>query len=662
MGKLTSVRLLLVEDNATDADLIRRTLARSNAMLARFEMETVERAADAAARLALGGIDAVLLDLTLPDGHGLGSLTAVQATAGETPIIVVTGYDDELLAIEALHRGAQDYLLKADIGGRSMARSIVYAIERRRALDSIKRNEAQLAEAQAIAHLGSFEWHPATDRVEGSSELHRIYGTRVGGSNGDDRPFSYQDFLAIVHAEDRGRVDRHLRGALDRPQEPIGFDYRIVQPSGDVRSLLVSGRVIVGDDGRPLRLTATCQDVTERKKLEDQVLLAGRMSAVGTLSGGVAHEINNPLAYVMSNIDFAHQEIGSLLGNIPQQMRDGEWHEHHSIEQLLARLTDVKEALGEARHGAERVRNIVRDLKTFSRAEEGKKRGPVVVRQVLESSINLAWNEIRHRAQLVESYGDVPAVLADPARLGQVFVNLLVNAAQAIPEGHAESNEITVTSRSYSSDMVSVEIRDTGSGIPPAHLNRIFDPFFPTKQVGSAMGLGLSICYGIVNAIGGEIQVDSEPGKGSTFRVLLRAASPSVEETSPGQYVDETQRRGRVLVIDDEPMVVATLRRILARQHEVVTTTSAKDALARLRSGQRYDAVLCDLMMPDMTGMALHDELERTLPEVAQRMIFITGGAFTPRGVEFLERVPNPRIEKPFDVSDLLTLVRGLVR
>jgi PAS domain S-box-containing protein len=645
-GKLTAVRLLLVEDDPTDADLLRRSLQRSNIVRARFELDAVDRARDAAERLQRGGYDAVLLDLTLPDSRGLETLAIVQQAAGETPIIVVTGYDDESLALEALHRGAQDYLLKGEIGGRSMARSIVYAIERRRTNDSIKRSQAQLAEAQAIAQLGSFEWHVPTDRVEGSDELCRMYGFEPD----HPRTCSFGELVDRTHVEDRRRFEAALRGAI-AAAAPVTVDYRIVRPNGDVRALQVRGRVVLDGEGQPTRLTATCQDLTERKQLENQVLLAGRMSAVGTLSGGVAHEINNPLAYVMSNLDFAEQEIAAILER-PQLDAGGA---------LGERLVGVKEALDEARHGAERVRNIVRDLKTFSKADEGKARGPVNVRQVLESSINLAWNEIRHRARLVESYEDVPAVLANEARLGQVFVNLLVNAAQSIPEGQVESNQIMVVSRSCSPDTVCVEVRDTGRGIPGAELNRVFDPFFTTKQVGSAMGLGLSICYGIVHGIGGEIQVESTPGRGSTFRVLLPAASAQALEVESDHPSEGEQRRGRVLVIDDEPMVVATLRRVLSRQHDVATTTSARDALARLQAGQRYDAVLCDLMMPDMSGMALHDTLARELPEVAEKMIFITGGAFTQRGVDFLERVHNPRIDKPFDVGTLLTLVRRYV-
>jgi PAS domain S-box-containing protein len=655
-GKLASVRLLLVEDDATDADLVRRSLRRASGLLARFDMDSVERAHDAAQHLARGGYDAVLLDLNLPDAAGLQSLATVQAAAGDTPIIVVTGYDDESLALEALHRGAQDYLLKSDIGSRSMARSIVYAIERRRIQESIQRSKAQLAEAQAIAQVGSFEWIVAADRIECSHELCRIHGRAPG----EPTVCQLAEFISHVHAADRTRVEAALRGAL-ADHAPFSIDYRIARPDGDVRALQMRGRVVLDHEGHAVRLLATCQDLTERQKLEEQVLLAGRMSAVGTLSGGVAHEINNPLAYVVSNIDFAFQEVGAFMAQVEPLVADERSRGVISLEPLVDRLHDVQEALGEARHGADRVRNIVRDLKTFSKAEEGKARVPLDVQTVLESSINLAWNEIRHRARLVESFEDAPQVLGNEARLGQVFVNLLVNAAQSIPEGQAESNQIMVVLRTVDAGTVCVEVRDSGAGISSEHLSRVFDPFFTTKQVGSAMGLGLSICYSVVHGLGGEIQVESTPGRGTTFRVLLPAAPGTVAEAGHAAPEEGGEHRGRVLIIDDEPMVVATLRRVLARHHDIATTTSAREALERLRAGQHFDVVLCDLMMPDMTGMALHEALEHDLPDVARRMIFITGGAFTPRGIDFLERVQNPRIEKPFDVRTLLQMVRAFV-
>ncbi|HZS35304.1 MAG TPA: ATP-binding protein, partial [Polyangia bacterium] len=306
---------------------------------------------------------------------------------------------------------------------------------------------------------------------------------------------------------------------------------------------------------------------------------------------------------------------------------------------------------------AERVRLIVRDLKIFSRPEE-EKLGAVDVRVVMESSLRMAWNEIRHRARLVKSYGDVPAVAANEARLGQVFLNLVINAAQAIEPGHADRNQLRVATRDGGAGRVIVEVADTGSGIPADVIGRIFDPFFSTKPIGVGTGLGLPICYRIVTGFGGEIGVESEPGKGSVFRVTLPIAVPAVEEPAPAAApAPAPARRARVLVVDDDEMVARSLRRMIGPEHHVVVASSAR-AGAEACARERFDVILCDLMMPEMTGMDLHAELARVAPEQAARMVFMTGGAFTPDARSFLERVPNERLEKPFDVEALRAIIR----
>jgi signal transduction histidine kinase len=250
-------------------------------------------------------------------------------------------------------------------------------------------------------------------------------------------------------------------------------------------------------------IMAITRDLTERMHIQQRLRIADRMASVGMLAAGVAHEINNPLAYVTANLGY----LGEALKRLDPGTIDN-----------AAELGDVLE---EAHEGCERIRQIVRDLKMFSREDEAPSR-PVELKRVLESSINMAWNEIRHRARLVKDFTEVPPVLAKESRLGQVFLNLLVNAAQAIPEGGADRNEIRVTLRSEA-DRVLVEVRDTGSGIPPETLPRIFDPLFTTKPVGIGTGLGLSISHSIVRGMGGEITVDSVIGKGTTFTVSLPA-------------------------------------------------------------------------------------------------------------------------------------------
>jgi CheY-like chemotaxis protein/anti-sigma regulatory factor (Ser/Thr protein kinase) len=241
-----------------------------------------------------------------------------------------------------------------------------------------------------------------------------------------------------------------------------------------------------------------------------------------------------------------------------------------------------------------------------------------------------------------------------------VFLNLIVNAAQAIREGNAEQNVIRVSTR-MDEGRVAIEIRDTGSGIAPEALPRIFDAFFTTKPVGVGTGLGLSICHRIVTGLGGEIRVESQLGKGTAFTVLL--APTSLEEEAEVELPDVTPppRRGKVLVIDDEPIIIKALERLLVTEHDVTLASAAGDARDRILSGDRYDVILCDLMMPQMTGMDLHAEFLRVAPEQASRMVFMTGGAFTPGSRAFLDDVPNPCIDKPFDTQHLRSIVNDLV-
>src|ERR1019366_3468677 len=235
------------------------------------------------------------------------------------------------------------------------------------------------------------------------------------------------------------------------------------------------------------------------------------------------------------------------------------------------------------------------------------------------------WNEIRHRARLVKEYGDVPLVLATEARLGQVFLNILVNAAQALEVGDAAENVIRVRAATERDGQVVVQVSDTGPGIPPDILDRIFDPFFTTKPVGLGTGLGLWICQGIVTSLGGEITAESRPGEGATFRVVLPSAisadRPSTPEP-PAVAPAPDARRLELLVVDDEIAIGRTLAIALADEFEVATATSGRAALAILAGEPRFDVVLCDLMMPDVSGMDVHERIARERPELAKRFVF----------------------------------------
>jgi two-component system, cell cycle sensor histidine kinase and response regulator CckA len=389
----------------------------------------------------------------------------------------------------------------------------------------------------------------------------------------------------------------------------------------------VSLRRYIGQD----YLLVVARDVAERKQLEVQLAQADRLASVGVLAAGVAHEINNPLVYILNNVSYA-------LNELPPQ------------------LTELRDALREARSGAERVRDIVKDLKTFARSDE--RMGPVDVRQVLESSIRVAENEIRFRAQLVRRYEDTPQVEAN-ARLGQVFLNLLLNAAHSIREGDPLNNRIVV-STFVAEGRVAVCVEDTGAGIPREKLGKIFDPFFTTKPIGMGTGLGLSICRNITTALGGEIQVSSEVGIGSRFTVWLPGIRHRVDPVRLPSSIPPpaTVKSLRVLVVDDDAFVARAIRRLLRSNHVVTLANGGREAL-ELMAKDEFDVVFCDVMMPVMTGLELHQEVRTRFPLLAERFIFITGGPFTPEARELFDQVKNPCIQKPFTPADLAQVLEN---
>ncbi len=458
---------------------------------------------------------------------------------------------------------------------------------------------------------------PHTDQVAGMFWLARF--------SADQHP-AMSSALESVFATGQATNIDVTRAAADGT--PIWLSCRIapVRRNGDI-----SGAVLVA------------RDVTEKKRTDAQLIASDRMASVGILAAGIAHEINNPLAAVMANLELAFRDVTELT-------------------QRFGLPSDLQDEIHDARLCAERIRTIVRDLKIFSRAED-EKRGPVDTRRVLESTLRMVWNEIRHRARLVKLYGDVPPVEANESRLGQVFLNLVVNAAHAIPEGRAEDNEIRVSTRLGTTGDVVVEIADTGSGMSADVQRRIFTPFFTTKPVGVGTGLGLAICQRIVTDLGGTIDVESEIGRGTTFRVNLPRARTDVAPIAVSvDTVPHARRRGRILVIDDEPILCAVIRRALMAEHDVDTSTRAQEAIDRMVAGERFDVILCDLMMPDVTGMDLHAALVRLAPDQAERVLFMTGGAFTAAAREFLDRVPTLRFEKPFARQELRALVNDRIR
>ncbi len=294
------------------------------------------------------------------------------------------------------------------------------------------------------------------------------------------------------------------------------------QPERFEYSLDVGGkRLWFSADGLPASqresVVFLVRDITQQKTLELKLLQADRLAALGTMAAGVAHEVNNPLGYVSSNLNF----IGEVLEEVKQALSEPEAPK--DPEALRRTLEECVEALREAKQGTTRIRAVVGDLTTFARGEDTASReGLADVRRALETSLNMAMPQLKHRARVVKNLGELPSVRGNESRLGQVFLNLLLNAAQAIAEGAPGENTIEVRAWAEPGGVL-VEVRDTGEGIPAENLERIFDPFFSTKPAGVGTGLGLAISHGLISAMKGELSVESTVGKGTCFRVRLPA-------------------------------------------------------------------------------------------------------------------------------------------
>jgi PAS domain S-box-containing protein len=311
--------------------------------------------------------------------------------------------------------------------------------------------------------------------------------------------------LEFVHPDDRAMVEERIRTYSWRGLETPPAEERFLRRDGSAVPVEVTSIPIFFDDAPSTLVHA--RDLTERKALEAQLVMADRLASVGRLAATVGHEINNPLAFVLANLEMSLERLAAGVVD-------------------AERAADIAEMLREAREGADRVRTIVRDLKVFSRGES-EERTSVDPRRVLDSCVSMARGEIRHRARLEKRYGVTPAVRANESRLGQVLLNLLVNAAHAIPEDALDDNLITVATGTDPLGRVVIEVSDTGTGMSDEVRRHIFEPFFTTKPGGVGTGLGLSICQSIVTALGGEITVESALGRGSTFRVSLPPAPDS---------------------------------------------------------------------------------------------------------------------------------------
>ena len=424
-------------------------------------------------------------------------------------------------------------------------------------------------------------------------------------------------------------VPEELPATMEEFQKTLGgelrqFETAVIRKDGSIRSIAVTTSCVqVGEE-----VLCIVRDVTDQKQLQQQLIQSEKMAAIGQLVSGVAHELNNPLASVSA---FAQLLLADR--SLPADHR-------HSAD-IIA---------GEARRAA----RIVTNLLTFARQHKAEK-VPTDVSRVLEDTLELRAYEFSVRGiRIVRDYRErVPETMADIHQLQQVFLNIVTNAEQAMGSVSRQQHRLTVRTRALPR-AIRVEIEDTGPGIPPDSLERIFNPFYTTKPTGSGTGLGLSISLGIVSEHGGRIWAENIAEGGARFCVELPYVEP-VHRVEPGRpaVVPVGVPALQILVIDDEePLRVALERYLASHGHHVESTGSGEHGL-ELLARQRYDAIVLDMRMPDISGQQLFERLRSERPELAERVIFITGDTVSRELRSFLEGTGRPFIPKPFEFAAL---------
>ncbi|MDX2022775.1 MAG: ATP-binding protein [Deltaproteobacteria bacterium] len=417
--------------------------------------------------------------------------------------------------------------------------------------------------------------------------------------------------------------------------------------SRDQRQLLVAAYPAVD------RVLLHMRDVTDARDLEVRRLQAEKLASIGLLAAGVAHEINNPASFVLHNLDSVLSVLQTMDEKLASQPR---------VARSLgaqALMFDAMSILQESKEGMARITRIVRDLHSFSRVDDDTQVA-TDANVSLESALSMLRNELRYRATVIRDLRATRHVPGGAARLGQVFLNIILNAAHAMSEGGPERNRLWVRSFDTPSGVV-VEIQDSGPGIAADVMSRVFESFYTTKPRGVGTGLGLPISRDIVLSLGGKIEAESEPGRGALFRVTLPFLAAKDQPPSP-KVEGRTGRRRRVLAVDDETLLLKAYRRMLIDHHDVEIRGSATEALALLAIDRDFDVILCDLQMPGMSGAEFFAAVRELYPELPQRFLFITGGAFAPEARRFLEESPPACIHKPFALDELLSRIDALAQ
>ncbi len=627
-------QVLLVEDNPADARLIQEQLIDFGAT--QFEIRHVARLSEALRLLESSHFDLMLLDLSLPDEQGLETLLRAHRQSPGVPIVVLTGFDDEALAMRTLREGAQDYLVKGQADGAAVARSMRYAIERSRSEQALRDSEER--------YRFLFDNNPHPMWVFDTETLRFL---AVNSAAISHYGFSREEFLAMTIRDIRPSAEiPQLLKDLEETSEgvkSVGIR-RHWKKDGSIINVEITGHALTFD-GRPASLVLA-NDVTERIRLEEQLLQSQKMEAIGRLAGGVAHDFNNLLTVITG--------YGQMMLN---RLQPGE-----------PMYGDMEEVLS----AANRAALLTNQLLAFSRRRVAEPKIfdlNLVVGTMEKMLQRLIGDDIVLTSALAAQAG---MIKADPGQIEQVIMNLVVNARDAMPRG----GKIAIETANQDLDSayarihlgvspgryVMLAVSDTGRGMTEEVRRRIFEPFFTTKEPGKGTGLGLSTVYGIVKQSGGEIWVYSEPDRGTTFKLYFPLAQAD-EEIAKRRPSQSRLRRGveTILLVEDDAEVRTMVRRILLQQgYHILEAPDGAEAV-RVAGGHpaQIHLLLTDVVMAQMSGRELATALTHARPDM--KVLYMSG--YTDNAaIQIGELEPGMQfIQKPFRPDSLIRKIREVL-
>ncbi|MEM9456728.1 MAG: response regulator [Myxococcota bacterium] len=659
--------ILIADDYPENLAVLRWTLRDVDATIIEASDGNQALAASAEHDLALA-----IIDVRMPvlDGFEVAELLRCEPRTQSLPIIFLTGsIIDEQNVFRGYEAGGVDYIIKPYNPKILLAKvELFLEFERQREELVLHREHlAELVEARTkqIQSL-NLSLHQSRDRLRAALEQSTAIVASISDAVLVIDPEGIVLFANPASEQLLGRSPAELVGTrFGFPVEPgAGTELEL---EGDLDPRYAEMTIVEFEwQGKPAWL-ASLRDITAHRLARDlqaRLVHADRLTSIGQLASGVAHEINNPAHFIMANLESMTQDF-QVLGRAVAAMSecspqvDALLSEH----EVITRLDDLDEMVRDNLDGIHHIAKIVKDLRSFSYIDRDEIE-LVDLNEVVDVACGMTYNEIRHRARLVKEKGRLPRVAADHGKLAQVLINLLLNAAHAIEEGAAEDNLVRIRT-SADGEQLTITVEDTGHGIPEQVRRRIFDPFFTTKPRDKGTGLGLSLSAEIMRQHGGEIEVESQEGKGTCFRLTLPVVTPLTADLPSGAF--RSARPGprvhaRVLLIDDDPRLLMALGRVLSREHDVVIARGGAEALAILEDDDRFDVILCDLMMPQIDGLMVHEAIHEQSPHLLERVVFCSGGVFTERIKRFTSTISNICLDKPITAEQLLSVIEQVVR